>query len=341
LLSQPMLSKTLGVIASSGADALYEGQIAARLTSYIQYAGGVLSVEDMKRFSPIWVDPLLTTYRGYDVAAMPPNSFGVLMLMQLQSLAALQSGTLNSDAISRMRWQIRAMRASFDVGLPEIGDPSFMKVNGEDLISDSTIAAVRDRMLRGYLGAQPGPTGGTACVTVADAKGNAVCVVQSIFNPFGAHFLDPNTGIVLNNRMFGFDHTPGRVNSVAPGKRPAHTLNPVMVMRNGHLRWVYASPGGISQTITGTQILVNLIERQLDIAAAINEGRWAVDRGGNVLIEPRVPPNVLQGLNDEGIPAKLEEDAYLFGSATVIQRDADDQLRAAGDMRREACAMAH
>jgi len=195
-------------------------------------------------------------------------------------------------------------------------------------------------MLKQLQPEKPVPSGGTTCVTVADAKGNAICIVQSIYNPCGAHFLDPNTGVILNNRMFGFDHRTARPNSIAPGKRSAHTLNPVMVTKNGSLRWVYASPGGLSQIITGTQIMVNLIDRKLDIGPAIDEPRWAVNRGGNVLIEPSVPATVLASLLAENIQAKYEEDNYPFGSVTLIQMEPNQSLRAAADLRRNANAMA-
>jgi gamma-glutamyltranspeptidase/glutathione hydrolase len=319
---------------------LYEGEVGKKLTDYICSAGGLLSLEDLRRCSADWVEPVRGGFDGHEIFVMPPNSYGVLMLMQLQSLAALPKEQLDGDAVTRLCWQMRAMRAAFSVGQEEIGDPSSMRIGNQHFLEEGTIGKVRARMF-GQPGApQTAPCGGTACVTVADALGNAVSIVQSIFNPFGAHFMDPNTGIILNNRMFGFDHMPGRVNSIGPGKRSAHTLNPVMVTKEGELRWVYASPGGISQTITGMQVLVNLITRRLGICQAIHTGRWAVDRGGNILVEPTMPEDVLAALAAAGLPARHEEDGYLFGSVTVIQRDSATLLRAAADTRREASAMA-
>ena len=189
-------------------------------------------------------------------------------------------------------------------------------------------------------GVQPIPAGGTACITVADAAGNAACIVQSIYNPFGAHFLDPGTGILLNNRMAMFDPLPGRINSVAPRKRPAHTLNPVMVLKAGRLRWVYASPGGASQTITGTQVMVNLIDRKLSLARAVEDGRWGVDRKGNILIEPKTPSGIETELRAQGLEARQVQDTYWFGSAKIIECGPDRLLRAVADTRRDACALA-
>lgn len=339
-LNQPALARTLRSIADLGADALYRGDAGEALIQYIQSAGGLLSLTDLEKFSVSWVEPVSTEYHGHDVFVMPPNSYGVLMLMQLQCLAALPLEEITTDLVKRMSWQIRAMRACVDVWLPEIGDPACMKVSTMDFLADQSITDARMRMLAQLPPEQAAPAGGTTSITVSDAEGNAVCIVQSIYNPCGAHFIDPNTGMILNNRMFCFDHRPARPNSIAPGKRSAHTLNPVMVTKNGSLRWVYASPGGISQTITGAQILVNLIDRKLEVGPAIDETRWAVDRGGKVLIEPSVAATVLPALAAQKIPAKCEEDDYLFGSATLIQCEPNCPLRAAADLRRNASAMA-
>ena len=340
LLCQPALAGTLRSIAEGGAAAFYEGEIGARLTRYIEAAGGLMAADDLRRYAVAWTDPLWSRYRGYDVAVMPPNSYGVLMLMQLNALAILPRDKLDGDTATRMQWQMRAMRASFAVGLPQIGDPLSMSMAAADLLGGTTTDRVRALMLAEPGAAQPVPAGGTACVTVADAAGNAACIVQSVYNPFGSHFLDPGTGILLNNRMATFDPLPGRVNSVAPGKRPAHTLNPVMVLHSGRLRWVYASPGGASQTITGTQVLVNLIDRGLDGPHAVSDGRWGVDRKGNILIEATTPPHIEMALKARGLDATRPQDTYAFGSAKLIDCGPDHVLRAAADARRDACALA-
>ena len=338
---QEKLAETLAAIARNGAAVFYGGEVGRRLTGRVAAAGGFLRPGDLEGFTADWVTPMTLAFGGHEIAVMPPNSYGVLMLMQLQALAALPVGELAGDTVTRFRRQMRAMQAVFDTALEQVGDPAGMEWTNGSFLAESAMEEVRSRMLGERGGQQPVPGGGTACVTVADADGNAVCIVQSIFNPFGAHYLEPDTGIVLNNRLFGFDHRPGRVNAIGPGKRSAHTLNPVMVTQGGDLRWVYASPGGISQTITGVQVLINLIVRRLGIGAAIDAGRWAVDRSRNILLEPKLACDLLPALRAAGLDARTEEDDYLFGSVTLIQRDPDRSLRAAGDARRHAAAMAY
>jgi gamma-glutamyltranspeptidase len=339
-LKQPALAATFIAIAARGADELYGGRVGAAVVERIQTRGGCLDLEDLRAFGTLWAEPLSSEHGGCRLHVMPPNSLGVMMLMQLRALATLPKEALNGDAFRRILWQIRAMRATFGTALPDIGDPSAMRVEGQDLLGALTISTVASRMRAELPDAIPARSGGTACVCVADAKGNAACVVQSTFNPFGAHFLDPETGILFNNRMFGFDARENLPNSIGPRKRCAHTLNPVIVTKGGQLALVYASPGGISQTITGTQVFVNLLDREMGLASAIHDARWAVDRKGDILLEPEVPSAVMSQLMDAGLQVRQMDDPYFYGSPTAIERSPRGELTAVADARRASAACA-
>ncbi|CAN5562935.1 gamma-glutamyltransferase [soil metagenome] len=339
-VTQAALAQTLKVIATEGASALHGGAAGRAVTSHLRQHGGCMALQDLADYRADWVEPLCVSYRNHRLHVMPPNSMGVLMLMQLRALATLPLDSITGNTIDRMLWQIRAMRASFKIALEEIGDPRSMRLSGHDLLVDEISKRVQDLMHGDLAPALPAKAGGTACVTVADAAGNAACIVQSTFNPFGAHLLDPETGILFNNRMFNFDHRQGRVNSVGPGKRSAHTLNPVIATEAGRLSLVHASPGGVSQTITGTQILMNVIDRRLDLPHAIGDGRWAVDRQGNILIEPTVPSALLPVLRGMGLVARQVDDPYFYGSPTAIQLSPDGALCAVADARRQGAALA-
>jgi gamma-glutamyltranspeptidase/glutathione hydrolase len=340
VLRQPALAATLAAIAAGGAEAFYEGPVGERLVSYIEQMGGILSRDDLRRFATRWETPLSTRYRGHDVWAMPPNSYGVLMLMQFNALQALPPDALCVDPVARMRWQVRAMRASFHQGFEQIGDPEAMTIDARRLLDEGPVARTRQLMFEGINDPPRQAGAGTACVLIADATGNAACIVQSIFNPFGSHFMDPGTGILLNNRMYGFLPGAGGINSLAPGKRSPHTLNPVMIEKEGALRWVYASPGGMSQTVMGVQVAVNLIDRGLSNREALDEGRWALDRKGKLYLEPDASPEFVEALAVAGVEAARIDDNYIFGSAKLIEAGEDGTLHAVADRRRDACAIA-
>lgn len=338
ILKQPALAATLQTIATEGASSFYEGAVGELLVSHIRRCGGLIEMRDLNAYTTSWVEPLASLHGDHRVFVMPPNSMGVLMLMQLKALSALPAAALTGSNEQRILWQIRAMRAAFETALAEIGDPESMRVSAGDLLAEGTSNAVMQRMLGKLPQPQPVPVGGTACITVADAKGNAACIVQSTFNPFGAHFLDPSTGILFNNRMSGFDHRPGHVNSITAGGRCAHTLNPVIVTRGNALSLVHASPGGVSQTITGMQILVNVIDRKLDLASAVADGRWAMDRRGGLLVEPTVSSAPMPALAHAGLTPRYVDDPYFYGSATTIAVAPNGELRAVADARRQCAA---
>jgi gamma-glutamyltranspeptidase len=341
-LRQPELADTLRQIAEGGAETFYRGPIAERSDAYFAERGGMMRAADLAAFTPLWVEPASTTYRGHRVCVMPPNSYGSLLLMQLNGLKALERGTLVADPARRIGYQMSAMKAAFANGVPLIADPKAVP----DAVDRMLAPDMTERLQRAVLGEAPSPRipdrSGTSCLLVADASGNAVCVVQSVFAVFGSYFRDPATGILFNNRMAGFTATPGEANTVAPGKRPAHTLCPVMVQRDGRLRYVLASPGGLSQTVTNTQVLGRLIDDGVDIAAAVEAPRWCNHtHGSDFLLEREVPEEFIPVLAAMGHKARRAEDPFYYGSAKALEILPSGNFAGAGDHRREAFALGY
>jgi gamma-glutamyltranspeptidase/glutathione hydrolase len=163
-------------------------------------------------------------------------------------------------------------------------------------------------------------------------------VVQSVFHVFGSAFIDPGTGILLNNRMTGFTTDPAHRNVVAPGKRPAHTLNPVMVFDRGRIRYLLTTPGGPAQTISNVQMLTNMVDRGMEISAAIEAPRWTIDGAGNALIDDEFPDAVATTLEARGHKVGRASGASYFGSSKCIEVLPSGVLVGAADHRREAYA---
>lgn len=341
-LRQPALAETLGQIAEGGADAFYRGAIAQRIGAYFAEYGGLMRGSDLADFAPLWVEPISTNYRGHRVFAMPPNSYGVLLLMQLNGLKALERGALIADPGRRIGYQMNAMKAAFANGVPLIADPKAVPDAADRLLAP----AMTERLQHAVRGEAPTPSvpdrSGTSCLLVADASGDAVCVVQSVFSVFGSYFRDSGTGILFNNRMSGFTARPGEANTVAPGKRPAHTLCPVMVQRDGRLRYILASPGGLSQTVTDTQVLSRLIDDGVDVAAAVETPRWCnTAAGGDFLLERELPDAFVPALAAMGHRARRGDEPFHFGSAKAIEILPSGNFAGAGDHRREAFALGY
>jgi gamma-glutamyltranspeptidase/glutathione hydrolase len=174
---------------------------------------------------------------------------------------------------------------------------------------------------------------------LADSEGNAVSLVQSVFNVFGAMLLDSATGILFNNRMHGFSHDPRHPNVVAPGKRPSHTLCPVLVECDGRLRFAMATPGGLSQTLTNMQVLAHLVDCGMDPQAAVEFPRWCNTRSGDFLIERSFPEEFAATLSAMGHRASRRDDGYFYGSAKVVEALPAGTLAGGADFRREAFAL--
>ncbi len=340
ILRQPALAASLRAIATYGADEFYSGDLAARIVHFQEARGGLIRAADLEGFTPLWVDPIATTYRGHVVEVMPPNSYGILLLMQLNGLAALDSATLTQSVAQRLAYQISAMHAAFE-SVPSIADPRALPDAIERLTGREMTATMQTAVLNGTVGAKVANRGGTACLLIADAHGNALSLVQSVFNVFGSMVLDPGTGILFNNRMQGFTHRPGRPNSVGPGRRPAHTLCPVLVRRDGRLRYALATPGGLSQTLTNVQVLSYLVDEDYDVAAAVEAPRWCNTKTGDVLLDGEFPPAIAAELARMGHKAERAEDAYFYGSAKAIELYKTGTLAGGADYRREAFALGY
>jgi len=338
-LRQPALAATLAAIAAHGADAFYAGQVAHAMAEYFVDQGGLIRASDLTAYKPLWVEPVAAQYRGHRVTVMPPNSYGLLLLMQLNGLSAVDGKVLGEQSPRCLGYQMNAAQAAFDTGAALISDPQTAEGVAERLLGPEATAVMQEAVHGSQAQRRLREGGGTSCLLIADGDGNAVCMVQSVFNVFGSMFLEPQTGILFNNRMQGFTHRPGQANTIGPGKRPAHTLCPVMVHRNGRPRYVLASPGGLSQTLINVQLLTNLIDGNMDVATAVEAPRWCNTASGDFLIEPEFSEATVAGLAKTGHIVKRAEDNYFYGSAKAIEFLPTDNLAGAADHRREALAI--
>ena len=339
VIRQPALAETLERIARDGSGAFYEGPIAQSIGEASAARGGLLAAEDFAGYAPEWVEPIETGYRGLRVQVMPPNSWGILMLLQLNALAGLPEDVFTGEDATRLDYLILAKQAAFAEGIPYIADPRIHPAPLADLLGAATTARLRDAVANRTAPKAAVGRGGTSCIAIADGEGNGMTVVQSVFHVFGSAFLDPGTGILLNNRMLGFSTDKTHRNVVAPGKRPAHTLNPVVVLAgDGALKYLMASPGAAAQTVTNIQILTNLVHRGMELSQAVEAPRWSITQSGDPLLEEEFPDAVLARLSSAGHAVGRAQGASQVGSAKCIERLPNGVLAGAADARREAYA---
>ncbi|MEI2416968.1 gamma-glutamyltransferase [Orrella sp. JC864] len=334
-LRQPQAAQTLQAIAREGGASFYQGAIGASVARACQAAGGLIRESDLRAYAPEWVEPIETGYAGHVVRTMPPNSYGLYLLLQLMALEASQDkGGKGLDAPARITKLIRAAQAAFQVGARAVADPD-PRYGTEP--ARLLLGPEGARRLRTAMGGKPGNLGGTAVISVADHQGNAVTIIQSVFLVFGSGVSDAETGVLLNNRLFGFTMEPGHPNEVGPNKYPAHTLCPAMVFRDGRLRYAVTTPGGPGQTLTLAQVMQAMFEEGATLAQAIQAPRWTMDLAGHSLFEHTMPEQVVRGVQALGEPMKAgEPGSPYFGSVKGIALEEDGTLVGAADHRRDA-----
>ncbi|WP_353170791.1 gamma-glutamyltransferase family protein [Paracandidimonas soli] len=332
---QEALSKTLEQLALEGAGPFYRGDIGRSIASACEKAGGLLRASDMAAYQPEWVAPLSIQYRGHEVRALPPNSFGLYLLLQLLALEDSDFPGRENRA-GRLNRLIRAARAAFEIGNRAVADPS-ARYGAES--AEMLLGAVGRERMRSASAGTPPNLGGTAVIAVADHSGNSVIIIQSVFLVFGSGISDESTGTLLNNRLFGFCDSPGHPNQVGPHKRPAHTLCPAMVFKDNEFRYAVSTPGGPGQTLTLAQVLEGVIEGGESLADAIATPRWSMNLAGTPLSESSMPLHWIERLRESGIDlASAEEGSPFFGSVKGIARDPNGTLTGVADFRRDATA---
>jgi gamma-glutamyltranspeptidase/glutathione hydrolase len=258
-LRQPALADTFATLAAEGGDDFYEGSLAQRSVEYLQSHGSCLTADDFAAFQPEAVEPISVEFRGLTVLTSPPNTHGFLLLRALRAVDELAITDPLGDGFGdflRIFHRGNALRAG------HLADPRHVDVDVDALVEDGLQEASE-------LGAaQQGPAlvphGDTVGVAAADDDGYAVSLIQSVYHAFGSGLIDPATGILFHNRGTGFSLDGASPNVIAPRKRPAHTLMPVMTTHERAPRHVLATMGGQGQP----QILAQVLLRALGGAGA-------------------------------------------------------------------------
>ena len=314
-VQQPELAATLESIAAGGCRAFYDGAGAQAIVRAVQALGGTLSVTDLASHASVIARPVESRWSGIHLATQPPMSQGVLLNMALEGLGRLGEFPLTLDDHVAIELTEAAFAFRSDVGQGS----ALLK---QELAIDLHRASHRGGP-RAYLH--------TAGVATADHEGRVISSLVSVFDDFGSCVFVPELGFTLNNRAGGF--TEG-ANAAAPGKRPVHTLAPVLVT-TGQGVLALATPGADGQVQTLLQVLVGVYREGLELGEAIARPRWRSENGA-LLIEQKHPG--IAGLAALGHRVRpLPPGDTRFG-AVVCAGYLDGQPSAAADWRRETAA---
>lgn len=280
----PALASTYRMLAEKGRDAFYKGPIAQSIAAFIKEQGGFLSEADLAVHRSEWVEPVSVNYRGYDVWELPPNGQGIAALQMLNILEGYAFKPEDFGTARHIHLFTEAKKLVFEDRARYYADPEFAKIPVKELLDKSYAARRRaliqpDRAATQVLAGDPFANN-TIYLTVADAEGNMVSLIQSNYRGMGSGMVPPGLGFMLHDRgeLFSLDST--HANAYAPGKRPFHTIIPAFITKDGQPFLSFGVMGGDFQPLGHVQIVMNLVDFGMNIQEAGDAPR--IDhQGGN------------------------------------------------------------
>jgi gamma-glutamyltranspeptidase/glutathione hydrolase len=327
---QRELAATLACLGEGGAEEFYRGDLARRIAAGAAAAGSPLRYEDLARHTGNWVEPLRVRYREGEAASFPPPTQGFAALAILALLDGFDLRGL--DDADHVHLVVEATKVAFEDRDRYLADPTVVPVPVDHCLDPSRIERRRrliSRRIAMPTDRVPSAEGDTIAIVAADAAGNAVSLIQSLYHEFGAAVVAGDTGVLLQNRGAFFSLDPGHPNALAPRKQPAHTLIPGMYLVQGRPRLVYGTMGGEGQPQTQAALVTRMVDRGLGPQAAIEAPRWLYGRTWGepskaLRLEARFGDEVPTSLRARGHDVReVEAWSDLMGHAQAIRLDPD------------------
>jgi len=322
-LVQTDLAVTLSAIAAQGSRGFYQGPVAEKLAAGVREAGGIMTVDDLKSYQPVIRTPVRGSYRGFEIISMPPpSSGGVVLLETLNILEGFALPDMKQGSAPSLHVMIEAMKRAYADRARYLGDPGFISAPVAALMSKEYAARQRAGIDLDHatpwtdaLSATPPPppreSSNTTHFSIVDSSGNAVSNTYTLNFPYGVGLVADGTGVLLNNELDDFTAAPGASNAFGlvgfeanlpgPGKRPLSSMTPTIVLKDGRPVLVTGSPGGSRIISTVLQVVVNVLDYKMDVAAAVAAPRlhhqWLPDV---VRVERGFADDVLGALRARG-----------------------------------------
>ena len=304
IFKNPVLAKTLRMIAEKGRDAFYKGEIADKIDEFMRVNGGFLRKADFEKHTSTWVEPVSTSYRGYDVFELPPNGQGIAALQILNILEGFDLRAMGRNSPQTLHTMVEAKKIAWADRAKFYADPAFAKIPLAGLLSKEYAAERRTLIDPNHaakkieagnpqngVGAPPRRSAGnssrgragsssviddgdTIYLCAADDEGNMVSLIQSNYRGMGSGIVVPRLGFMFQDRGELFSMDPNHANVYAPGKRPFHTIIPGFVMKDGKPWEAFGVMGGGMQPQGHVQVLTNQIDFGLNVQEAGDASRW-------------------------------------------------------------------
>jgi gamma-glutamyltranspeptidase/glutathione hydrolase len=345
------LAASLRLIAKHGTAGFYEGPTADAILAISSAKGGTMTAADLREMAPEWVDPISTTYRGWTVYELPPNTQGIAALMMLNLMEPFPLADYGFHSAKALHVMIEAKKLAYADMLRYVADMRFSRPPVEALLDKAQAirrasriaadAAARDVQPSTFAGLTTSSGNDTIYLSVIDRDGTIVSLIQSIYEGFGAAIVPPGAGFALHNRGALFTLEEGHPNQIAPRKRPLHTIIPGF-MERGETRIGFGIMGGFNQAQAHAQFVANIVDYGMDIQQALEAGRFTkrTFSGADVSIEALVPEPVRDELSALGhevtvVPPRTGT----FGHGQAVMSDASGVHFGASEPRHDGAAI--
>ena len=348
-LRQPAYSETLKTIAAEGPGALHGGSIGQAVADYMAASGGILSLADLRDYQTIDREAVSGTYRGIQVVGPPPPaSSGIHITQMLNILEAYDLGAMGYGSADTIHLLAEVMKIAFADRDASTGDPAFVDVPVETLLSKAYADERRARIdlaraqswTSGVAAARQGidrESAHTTHITVVDKDGNIVVATHTINSLFGARYIIGDTGMIANNYMYLFDPHPGRALSIQPGKRVPTSMAPIIGVKDGQVHFALGLTGGVRIFGSAMQAVINLVDHGMDLQDAVEAPRvWT--QGGVLELETGTCENAAAELARRGhetVPTR-----HLGGGMNGVRRLSDGNWQGAACWRADGTAIA-
>lgn len=361
VLVQRDLAQTLRRYANEGAAGFYGGATAASIVAELERAAlalpegsrvGWVTLDDLRGYRALWREPLRAEFRAREVISMPPpSSGGIIVLQTLALLERLAPSAKTFDA-EYAHWAIEAWRRAFAERAAVMGDPGFVEVPVDELLSarwlDRAHASMQDRATPEVQASDLHEGSNTTHLSVVDAWGNAVALTTTLNSSFGSGMLVEGAGFLLNNELDDFalgdglrnqfGLVGGAANAIEPGKRPLSSMTPTVVRRAGRVELVLGSPGGPRIVTSVAQVLLRCLVFDEPLESAVRAPRlhqqWSP---AETWIERGWPAEFVSELRGRG--HELDEREQPFGRVQAIRVAPDGSVEGASDPRGGGAAL--
>ena len=347
----PDLARTLRRVAEQGRKGFYEGATASAIVELSDAEGGTLTAADLAEYEPEWVEPITTTYRGWTVAEIGPNTQGIAALMMLDLMERYPIGDYGFHSAEALHVMIEAKKLAYADMLQYVGDPRFAPAPVAQML-DKAHAARRATLIdAGQAACEVTPSefrtitqakgGDTIYLSTIDRDGNIVSLIQSNYAGFGSGLVPKDTGFMLQNRGALFTMEADQPNTLAPRKRPLHTIIPAFMWK-GDVKIGFGIMGGWNQAQAHAQFVANVVDFEMTIQEALEAGRFTKGSfdGCDLRMEEQIPESVRAELEARGHQIEpIAPRTGRFGFGQAVMSDGSGVHFGASEPRHDGAAI--